>query len=78
MVQKSNPQQVLSVLDKIEKTNAAGNITKEEHTRLMSNAEEVAKDIAYHDGFDSKGEEPPSTLSDSVWESWLFSHQGQY
>lgn len=78
MVQKKNPQQVLSVLDKIKETNAAGSITKEEYTRLMSNAEEVANDIADHDGFDSEGEEPPSTLSDSVWDSWLFSHQGQY
>lgn len=78
MVQKKSPEQVSAVIDKIKKSYEAGNITKEEYTKLMANAEKVAKDIADHDGFSSLYGEPSIALSESTWDSWLVSHQGQY
>lgn len=78
MAQKKSPWQVAAVIDKIKKSYAAGNITKEEYTTLMANAGKVANDIADHDGFSCFNEEPPTTLSENTWDSWLVSHQGQY
>lgn len=75
---KKSPEQVSAVIDKIKKSYEAGNITKEEYTKLMANAGKVANDIADHDGFSRLYGEPPITLSESAWDSWLVSHQGQY
>ena len=73
MAQKQSPEQLNEVIRKINETAAAGNITGEEKVTLLGKAPEIASEIAKNDGFSSS-----DVLSDSAWESWLFSHQNQY